>query len=383
MSTRSKATVAEDYYNLLGVPRNASEAEIKSAYRKLAMKYHPDRNPGNKEAEEKFRKANSAYEALSDPRKRTLYDNYGEAGLAGAGAGPGFGAGAAVGEMFGDLFEQFFGGEGVVGRGRSRRGNDLKYEVSISLEEAFAGAQVPLHFNRLDACDACRGSGAKPGSGTKRCPTCRGMGRVQYSQGFFSMTQTCGQCGGAGQVIENPCRQCNGAGRLRKEAKLTVKIPPGVYNGATLRISGEGEAGARGAPPGDLYVLITLKPDPRFERLEDDLVIEQNLDIAQASLGATLEVPVIDGGRTTIRIPPGVQHGATFRVREKGMPKLHGRGRGDLMVKVKIAVPRALTERQRQLLEEFARALHGKDAPAGPAPSQDDGGLFKRIFRND
>lgn len=374
--------MAEDYYNLLGVPRNASPAEIKAAYRKLAMKFHPDRNPGNKDAEENFRRINTAYEALSDAQKRKVYDAYGEAGLSGGGQAGfgGAGAGADVGEMFGDLFEQFFGGEG--GR-RSRRGNDLKYEVEISLEDAFKGDQVPLQFQRVEACETCRGTGAKPGSGAKRCPQCRGSGRVQFSQGFFSMTQTCGQCGGAGQVVENPCRDCHGAGRARKAAKLTVKVPPGIYDGATLRIAGEGEAGGPGAQPGDLYVVVKVKPDPRFERAEDDLVVEKNLDIAEAALGAAVEVPTIDGGTTTIKIPPGVQHGGTFRIREKGMPKLHGRGRGDLMVKVRVRVPEHLNARQTQLLEEFGRALHDGEKPAREHRPKEDPGIFKKIFGSD
>jgi len=380
--------VAEDFYNLLGVARNASEAEIKAAYRKLAMKYHPDRNPGNKEAEEKFRKINSAYEALSDLKKRQIYDQYGEAGLSGAGGFPGgfpggeafAGGGVDMNEVFGDVFEQLFGGSGGGGRGRSRggpqRGADLKYEIDVSLEDAFKGMKFPLHFDRVEACPVCRGTGAKDGSSLKRCATCRGMGRVQFSQGFFSMTQTCPDCGGEGQRVDNPCRECHGSGRIRKRAELTVKIPPGIYDGATLRISGEGEAGGRGAPPGDLYVAVRLKPDPRFERVEDDLKLHASLDIAQAALGATLSVPTLDGEPTHIRVPAGTQHGAVLRVREKGMPKLHGRGRGDLLVQIRVSVPQGLNARQKELLEEFARSLHG-DQPHG---GKDDSGIFKKIF---
>lgn len=377
--------MAEDYYNLLGVPRNASEAELKTAYRKLAMKYHPDRNPGNKEAEARFRRINSAYEALSDPKKRQLYDHYGEAGVSGAaGAGPGgpFGAGGAdVSEMFGDLFESFFGEGGRSGARRGpRRGADLKYEVEVSLEDAYRGVQIPLQFERVEACGTCQGSGSRSGSGTKRCPQCRGSGRVQFSQGFFSMTQTCDECGGEGQIIDNPCRDCRGAGRVRRGAKLTVKIPRGVYEGATLRVSGEGEAGVRGAPAGDLYVLVRVKSDPRFERVEDDLLVEQSIDIARAALGTTLEVVTLDGERTRIKLPAGVQHGATFRVREKGMPKLHGRGYGDLMVKVRLRVPQDLTARQRKLLEEFEGTLHADGEAPASSSVQDEGSLFKKIF---
>ncbi|MDE2237472.1 MAG: molecular chaperone DnaJ [Elusimicrobia bacterium] len=379
--------MAEDYYSLLGVSRNATEAEIKSAYRKLAMKHHPDRNPGDKKAEEQFRKINSAYETLSDPKKRQLYDHYGEAGVsgaAGAGAG-GFGggpfaggAGADAGDVFGDLFESFVGGAASAGaRGRSkRRGADLKVGIEVSLEEAYSGREVPLHFDRTVACAACRGSGARPGSQPRRCPRYRGSGRVQFSQGFFSMSQTCPQCGGEGQTIDQPCRDCRGAGRVREAGKLTVKVPPGIYDGATLRIAGEGEAGLHGSPAGDLYVHVRVKPDPRFERQEDDLVAERGIDIAEAALGTTLELKTIGGDSTRIKLPAGVQHGALLRVREKGMPKLHGRGRGDLIVKVKLVVPKELTPRQRELLEEFHRSLEQPEEKP-PAGSES---VFRRIF---
>jgi molecular chaperone DnaJ len=370
----------------LGVARNATDAEIKSAYRKLAMKYHPDRNPGNKEAEDKFRKINGAYDVLSSADKRRRYDQFGEAGVSGAGAPGGFGGqnpfgeGVDVGDVFGDLFEGMFGGGGGRGqRGGKRRGNDLKYETTIDLEDAYAGIQVPLQFDRVAPCETCGGSGAKGGSGTKRCARCRGSGRVQFSQGFFSMTQTCPDCEGAGQVVEHPCKDCRGSGRTRKSAKLTIKIPPGIYDGATLRISGEGEAGGRGAEPGDLYVLVRVKPDPRFERHEDDLVTERQVDIAEASLGTIVEVPTLSG-TTKIKIPAGVQHGALLRVREKGMPKLHGRGHGDLIVRVKVNVPQHLTAEQRRILEEFDRTLHDD---RGERPGDDEGGVFKKIFGKD
>ncbi|MEK7388625.1 MAG: molecular chaperone DnaJ [Elusimicrobiota bacterium] len=371
--------MAEDYYSLLGVVRNATDAEIKSAYRKLAMKYHPDRNPGNKEADNKFRQINGAYEALSDPKKRKLYDQYGEAGVnAGASAGPGnggFGQGVDVNEVFGDLFENLFGGQGG-GRGSRRpsRGADLKYETTISLEDAFKGVQMPLHFQRVESCSTCRGSGAKAGSGLKRCAHCRGTGRVQVSQGFFSMAQSCPQCGGEGQTVENPCKDCRGHGRVRKEADLKVKIPPGIYHGATLRISGEGEAAPRGGQAGDLYLEIRVKSDPRFERHEDDLTVTAPIDIAVAALGGTLDAPTIDGETVKVKVAPGVQTGATLRVRERGMPKLHGRGRGDLLVQLRVETPRDLTPRQRELLEEFYQTIHGH------ASAKDESGVFKKIF---
>ncbi len=374
--------MAEDFYNLLGVARNASGAEIKSAYRKLAMKCHPDRNPGNKQAEEKFRKINAAYEALSDPQKRQIYDQHGEAGLAAQGAGgrPGFGgAGVDVGDLFEGIFESFFGGPGGGGR-RPRRGHDVKAEAEVSLEEAYRGTQVTVSFERVEACAACDGSGARRGTGVRRCSECRGAGRVQFSQGFFSMTQACPACGGEGQVVESPCRDCSGAGRVRGRAERKIRMPAGIFDGATLRVEGWGDAAGRGAAHGDLFVAVKVRTDPRFERNEDDLVMEAVLDIAEASLGTTLDLPTISGERTRIKVPAGVQHGATFRVRDKGMPKLHGKGFGDLMVRVKIEVPTHLTERERQLLLEFAKIRGNGSQAAALGEKSEEGGLLRRLF---
>jgi molecular chaperone DnaJ len=389
--------MAEDYYNLLGVGRNATGAEIKSAYRKLAMKYHPDRNPGNKEAEQKFRSINGAYEALSDEKKRKLYDQYGEAGVnGGAGGGgfrgggqgfEGFGPGVDVNDVFGDLFEGLFGGQGGGGGGQRRRqqhGADLKFETTVSLDQAFAGATIPLHFERVEACGTCRGSGAKPGSRPKTCPQCRGAGRVQFSQGFFSMQQTCPRCGGEGQVVDDPCKDCRGQGRVRRPAELKVKVPPGIYEGATLRISGEGEAAPHGGAPGDLYVRIRVKADPRFERKEDDLLTEAVVDVATAALGGTVPVPVIGGDEPQrIRIPAGVRSGATFRIRGHGMPKLQAKGRGDLLVKVRIEVPTELSADQKRHFEELGKTFGRHDGPGAAAADETDEegkGIFGRIF---
>lgn len=394
-----------DYYELLGVPRNADEAEIKRSYRKLALKFHPDRNPGDAKAEARFKEINQAYEVLSDGSKRKLYDQYGEAGVqagaAGAGGNPfsgfgGFGGGGAdVGDIFGDIFENFFaGGSGAQAGGRrrrARRGHDLKYDVEISLEEAYEGTRLPLRYEREEACEPCDGTGAKKGTGLKRCGTCGGTGRVQFSQGFFAMTQACSACGGEGQTVETPCGECRGAGRRRAPHKVTVRIPAGIYDGATLRISGEGEAGGRGGEAGDLYVHVRLKPHPRFARDEDDLVYESRISFPEAALGAKVTVPTISGESSRIRIPPGTSDGSAFRVKGKGMPRLKGRGTGDLIVRVRLEVPKELTAAQRQLLLDLARSMGvgdslGADGSAGEKPEdaepedKSSGGIFKKFF---
>jgi molecular chaperone DnaJ len=375
--------MAEDYYKLLGVPKNATEGELKAAYRKLAMKHHPDRNPGDKASEEKFKEINQAYETLSDSRKRQMYDQFGPAGVgAGAGAqGPfgGFGGFENAGDVFGDLFENFFGGAGGGtggGRRRSERGDDLKVGVELTLEQAFASdTKIPVRFERSETCRICKGSGAKPGTGVKTCATCRGRGRVQFSQGFFSMQQACPTCGGWGQIIEKPCTECRGAGRARREAKLTLHIPAGAQTGTVLRISGEGEAGAGG--PGDLYVELRVKPHPHFDRDGDDLIYAKVLTFPQATLGATVEVPTIDGEKTQVKVPAGIQHGTSLRLRDRGMPRLQGRGRGDLLVQVRVEVPKDLTEKQKELLREYEKSLEHEE---NPGTREAEGGVFKKIF---
>ena len=392
-----------DYYELLGVPRNADEAEVKRAYRKLALKYHPDRNPGDSKSEARFKEVNQAYEVLSDSSKRKLYDQYGEAGVqAGAGGGPGgpfggFGGGADVGDIFGDIFENFFAGGVQPGkRRRSRRGHDLKYDVEVSLEEAYEGTRLPLRYERVESCEGCDGTGAKRGTGLKRCATCGGTGRVQFSQGFFAMTQSCSACGGEGQKIETPCGDCSGAGRRRAAHKVTIRIPPGIYDGATLKIAGEGETGGRGGEAGDLYVHVRLKTHARFSREEDDLLYDARISFPQAILGSKVSVPTLEGDPARIRIPAGTAEGSAFRVKGKGMPHLKGRGHGDLIVRVRLEVPKELTPRQRELVEELAREMgvaepaeavpeQAQEAPPkdGGEPEADDkssGGLFKKFF---
>jgi len=371
----------QDYYLLLGVPRNASESEIKSAYRKLALKYHPDRNPGNPEAEEKFKKINSAYEVLSDSEKRSLYDQFGQEGVAGGGRqgpfGPGgFGGGTAdFGDLFGSIFEDMFNaGAGGGGRSRARRGADLKHDIEISLEEAHTGVSVPIEYDRTDLCDNCKGSGAQPGHEPKRCPSCKGTGRIQRVVGFFALTEPCPECGGAGEKIDVPCFECRGSGKQKKQVKMTVKVPPGVDHGTTLRISGAGDSGGRRSESGDLFVEVHVKAHPHFDREGDDLIYKLSLTFPQAAMGCDTEVPTIEGQRTHIEIPPGTQHGWTYRMPNKGMNRLGLKRKGDMRVVVKVEVPRHLSPRQKELLEELAKSL------AEEPPENKDGSFFKKVF---
>jgi molecular chaperone DnaJ len=370
----------EDYYNILGVPRNATADELKSAYRKLALKYHPDRNPGNKESEEKFKQLNSAYEVLSDAQKRAMYDQYGHAAVEGGAAGQGgFGGGfqgADINDIFGSVFEDLFtGGMGGGRRSRARRGADLKHEMEITLEQAYNGFNFPLEYERTEHCATCSGTGAKPGHPLKKCRTCRGSGRVQYVQGFFSMTQACPDCGGHGEVIEKPCTDCSGTGRMRKKETVTIKIPPGVSSGTMLRVPQGGDAGDRNSDNGDLYVEVHVHEHTRFTRESDDLIFRQTISFPQAALGCKLEVPLITGEKTEIEIPSGTQHGATIRLREKGMPKLGAKGRkGDMQVRVTVNIPRHLSQRQKELLEELDKVMQAE------AEAEREGGFFKKVF---
>jgi molecular chaperone DnaJ len=347
-----------DYYELLGVARDAGEVEIKKAFRQLALKHHPDRNPGDAQAEERFKAINEAYAILSDPDKRSQYDRFGRVDLPPGADFSGFG------DLFEDLFEGFFGGGGRgAGRGRARRGDDLRYDLEVSLLEASTGIETRLQIPRHETCAECRGSGMEPGSRRESCPTCKGRGQLRYQQGFLTVARTCSQCGGEGQITKNPCKACQGAGRTAQERTLKVRIPAGAEDGTQLRLTGEGEAGPRGGQPGDLYVVIHVREHEFFVRHGLDIVSALPLTFPQAALGATVDVPVLDG-TAKLDVPGGTQTGAILRLRGKGMPAIHGRGRGDACYQVVVEVPAKLTARQRELLEEYQRVSTG--AEQGP-----------------
>ncbi|MFO1398171.1 MAG: molecular chaperone DnaJ [Burkholderiales bacterium] len=353
-----------DYYTILGVNRDAGEDELKKAYRKLAMKHHPDRNPDDKTAEAKFKEAKEAYEILSDPRKRQAYDQFGHAGVdasagfGGARGGPeGFGGFA---DAFGDIFGEIFGQQQRGGRGNGvYRGADLRYNLELSLEDAARGAEVKIRIPAMEECASCHGTGAKPGTEPKQCPTCHGRGEVRVSQGFFSIQQTCPTCHGRGKVVAEPCQACQGAGRQKKSKTLSVKIPAGVDQDDRIRLTGEGEAGLNGGPPGDLYVVVNLKQHPMFQREGADLHCEMPISFATAALGGELEIPTLDG-HATIKIPPETQTGQTFRLRNKGIKPVRGSVHGDLYCHVAVETPIKLTPRQKELLREF-EAINAED----------------------
>jgi len=342
---------ARDYYEILGVARSAGEAEIKKAFRQLALKHHPDRNPGDSAAEERFKAINEAYAVLADPDRRAQYDRFGRVDLPPGGVDLG-----GFGDLFEDLFEGFFTGGGRGGRrSRGRRGDDLRYDLEISLEEAAEGVEPRLQIPRLETCDACRGTGVEPGSTRVSCPTCKGRGQLRYQQGFLTVARTCPQCAGEGQISKNPCKECAGEGRVARERTLKVRIPVGVDDGSQLRLTGEGEGGVGGGPPGDLYVVVHVRPHAFFARHGNDLHCALPLTFTHAALGGEVDVPVL-GGVARLKVPAGTQNGAVLRLRGKGMPGLHGRGRGDACYSVVVEVPTKLTGRQRELLEEFDRA---------------------------
>ena len=348
-----------DYYEVLGVDKGASTQELKKAYRRVAMKHHPDRNPDDKAAEEKFKEASEAYEVLSDEQKRAAYDQFGHAGLEGAGAGAGgFGQGG-FSDIFGDVFGDIFGGGGGR-RGGPSRGSDLRYNLDLTLEEAVKGKTVKIKVPTLVSCEPCKGSGAKPGSSPTTCTTCGGHGQVRMQQGFFAVQQTCPTCRGTGKTIGDPCNACHGQGRVEETKTLSVKVPPGVDTGDRIRLSGEGEAGADGGPPGDLYVQMNVREHEFFQRDGRNLYCEVPISIVDATLGGELEVPTLDG-RVKLKIPPETQTGKLFRLRNKGVSPVRGGPAGDLLCRVIVETPVNLTKRQKELLEEFQQTLDGNN----------------------
>jgi len=369
-----------DYYETLGVSKTANAEELKKAFRKLAMQHHPDRNPGDAEAEHKFKEVSEAYEILKDDQKRAAYDQYGhaafEGGMGGRG-GPGGFDFTSFSDIFDDLFGEFMGGGGQRGgRGSANRGSDLRYNLEITLEDCFKGKAAQIRVPTSIACEACDGSGAEAGAQPIACPTCKGHGKVRAQQGFFTIERACPTCGGAGRVIEKPCKVCGGAGRVHKEKTLAVDIPPGVDEGNRIRLSGEGEAGIRGGSAGDLYVFLSVKPHRLFRREGQHLHCRVPVSMTTAALGGSVEVPTLDGGKARITIPEGSQTGKQFRLRGKGMPSLQqsgfGAGNGDLYIQVMVETPVKLSKKQRELLEEFAK-LDGEES------SPESTGFFDKV----
>ena len=364
--------MAQDYYQTLGVERSADQAAIKSAFRKLAMRYHPDRNPGDAEAEASFKACGEAYEVLSDEQKRAAYDRFGHAAFQGGGAGQGpFGGGGgfqsgAFSDVFEDIFGEFMSGQsGRGGRARAQatRGADLKSEVEISLREAYEGTKKEVTVPSSEACETCEGSGAKPGSAPVTCATCGGAGRVRAQQGFFTVERTCPACQGQGQVIPEPCEDCAGQGRVRKDRTLEVDIPAGVEDGTRIRLTGEGEAGVRGGPFGDLYLFVGVEDHDLFERDGPNLYCDIHVPMVTAALGGKVEAPTIQGGRVEIKVPEGTQTGTKYRLRGEGMSQLRKKARGDMIVELRVETPSGLTARQRELLREFCEEGGGADCP--------------------
>jgi len=369
--------MSKDYYEVLGVGKSASDDEIKKAYRKLAMKYHPDKNPGDKKAEEKFREATEAYEVLLDAQKRAAYDRFGHAAFnqqQGGGGYSGFSGGGFGGGSFADIIDEMFGGAFTGGGGQANHaGADVRYNMDITLEEAYKGKNATVKFTTFTTCTGCKGSGGEEGSRPTNCTACHGRGKTRYQQGFFTIERTCATCGGAGQTISKPCRPCNGSGRVRKEKNLEVKIPAGVEDGTRIRVTHEGEAGLRGAPAGDLYVFLNVKPHSLFKRQGSDILCKVPIQMVTAVLGGEIEVPTIDGSQVSVKIPAGTQPGQQFRVKSKGMSILRATGRGDMLIEAKVETPVSLSKKQRELLEEFAQI--GKDGKNSPESS----GFFAKV----
>jgi molecular chaperone DnaJ len=343
------------FYEVLGVERSADEGGLKSAFRKLAMKWHPDRNPGDKNCEARFKEINEAYEILKDPDKRAAYDRFGHAAFEHGGPGGPAGFGADFGSAFSDLFEGIFGMGAGRGRSGRERGADLRYNMEIRLEEAYSGKTAHVRIPTSVTCESCSGSGAKAGTRPKACPSCGGQGRIRHAQGFFTLERTCPNCQGRGQVIDNPCQACSGSGRVTRERTLSVNIPPGVEDGTRIRLAGEGEAGVRGGPTGDLYIFLSIAGHPFFQREGADLHCRVPISMVTAALGGEFEVPTIDGTNTRVKVPEGTQSGRRFRVQGKGMPVLRSKQAGDMYIQVLVETPQKLTKRQRELLSEFER----------------------------
>jgi molecular chaperone DnaJ len=372
-----------DYYEVLGISRSATDVEIKSAYRKLAMKHHPDRNPGNAKSEEQFKAAAEAYAVLADPEKRSLYDRFGHAGVGTATGGGGFDPSifAEFGD-FGDILGNMFGFGDMFGnrrRGGPQRGADLRYDLEISFEESARGAETAIQIPRQERCETCHGTGAAAGSSPTTCAQCKGHGQVRYQQGMFTVARTCPQCRGAGRVITKPCATCHGAGTVARERKITVKIPPGIANGQQLRLQDEGEAGAGGGPAGHLFVVIHVQEHEFFRRDGNNLFCEIPVNFTTVALGGEIQVPTLDGPEK-IKVPDGTQTGTTLRLRGKGMPDVNGRGRGDLFATVQVQTPRKLTRDQKRLLEQLADELPKEEfAPRPHTDEQDERNLFDRV----
>lgn len=376
--------MSQDYYTILGVQKSADEAELKKAYRKLAMEYHPDRNPNNDDAERKFKEINEAYDVLKDAQKRAAYDRYGHAaftgGMSGGGNGPGA-AGFDFSSSFSDIFEDLFGeftgnrnrsGGRSAGPSGAARGADLRYNLEIGLEDAFRGKQQTIKITTAVTCENCNGSGAEKGTAAEDCPTCSGMGKIRAQQGFFTIERTCHTCHGTGKVIKSPCKKCAGTGKSRKERSLSVNIPAGVEEGTRIRLAGEGEAGFRGGPNGDLYIFIAVKPHKLFRREGANIHCRAPIRFTTATLGGSIEVPTIEGGRVKVNIPAGTQSGHQFRLRGKGMSVLRSSSRGDMYIEVQVETPVKLNKKQKELLEEF-------DRTAGKESSPESEGFFAKV----
>ncbi|MGB6588674.1 MAG: molecular chaperone DnaJ [Pseudolabrys sp.] len=361
-----------DYYEVLGVTRTCTEVELKTAFRKLAMQHHPDRNPGDKDCEHRFKELNEAYDVLKDGDKRAAYDRFGHAAFEHGGmGGPGFGA--DFGSTFADIFEGIFGMASARGRGSGReRGSDLRYNMEITLDEAFTGKTAQIRIPTSVTCEACSGSGAKAGTKPKPCSTCGGAGKIRHAQGFFTLERTCPTCHGRGQVIDDPCKVCGGGGRVTRERTLSVNIPTGVEDGTRIRLAGEGEAGVRGGPPGDLYIFLEVAPHEFFQRDGADLHCRVPVSMSSAALGGEFEVPAIDGSKVRVKVPAGTQTGRRFRLVGKGMPVLRAKQTGDMYVQVVVETPQNLTKRQRELLTEFEKLSSEQTQP-------ESAGFFSRV----